>query len=317
VKLNIVVPCYNEQEVFPETSRRLEALLERLCRAGKIDPDSQLTFVDDGSRDATWQLIEAEAARCRRVFGIKLSRNRGHQNAALAGILLAKGDAVVTIDADLQDDIEAIEQMVDLHRAGIDIVYGVRGDRSSDSWFKRGSAGAFYSLLGLFGVELVRHHADFRLMSRRAVEALREFREANLYLRGIVPLLGFSSAQVIYSRSSRFAGTSKYPLAKMLALAVDAISSFSTVPLKIVTTLGLCVFVGTLVMSLWALSVGLFTDHAVPGWTSTVLPMFLLGGVQILCLGVLGTYLGRLYMEVKGRPRYFIDRTAGGSESND
>lgn len=308
LKLQIVVPCYNEQEVLPETCRQLDALLERLIASGKISPDSGILFVDDGSRDATWTLIEYEARMRRRVAGIKLSRNQGHQNAVLAGMMATDGDAVVTIDADLQDDIEAIEKMVDRYCEGCEVVYGVRADRSTDTFFKRSTALLFYRLLAAFGVDLVHNHADFRLMSRRAIDALREYREVNLYLRGIVPLIGYRSATVEYDRKERFAGESKYPLSKMLKLAVQAVTSFSTVPLQIITLVGLSVFAGAMGVSTWVLWVSLFTDRAVPGWASTVLPMTMLGGIQILCIGVIGAYLGKIYSETKSRPRYFIDR---------
>jgi polyisoprenyl-phosphate glycosyltransferase len=311
MKLQIVVPCYNEEAVLPEAARQFDALLGRMIESGLIAADSGVTFVDDGSRDRTWALIEQEAANRGRVGGIKLSRNRGHQNAVLAGLLSVDGDAVVTVDADLQDDIEAIVRMVEECRNGCDIVYGVRADRSSDTLFKRGTAQLFYRLLGLFGVELVYNHADFRLMSRRAIEALGQYREVNLYLRGIVPLIGFRTTCIEYQRRERFAGESKYPLKKMLKLALDAITSFSTVPLQVISILGFLVFLGSMLISLWVLWVSFFTDRSVPGWASTVLPMYFLGGVQILCMGVVGAYLGKLYAEIKARPRYFIDRTAG------
>lgn len=309
VKLDIVVPCYNEQEVLRETARQLEALVESMISVHKVSASSRILFVDDGSNDDTWSLIQAEAIKSPRVAGLRLSRNRGHQNAVLAGLMSADGDAVVTVDADLQDDITVIEAMVDEYRRGCDVVYGVRDDRSTDSIFKRTTAVGFYRVLSFFGVELVHNHADFRLMSRRAVAALRQYREINLYLRGIVPLIGFRSTSVAYARKERFAGTSKYPLRKMLALALEAITSFSTVPLQIITVLGFVVFAGSMLASAWVLWVALFTERAVPGWTSTVLPIMFLGGLQILCLGVIGAYLGKVYGEIKARPRYFVDDT--------
>jgi glycosyltransferase involved in cell wall biosynthesis len=226
-------------------------------------------------------------------------------------MMYVSGDAVITIDADLQDDIHAIERMVDACLAGYDIVYGVRADRSTDSRFKRGTAVAFYRLLALFGLEMVHNHADFRLTSRRVIEALREYREVNLYLRGIVPLIGFRSTSVEYERKERFAGESKYTIKKMVKLALDGITSFSTVPLQIITLFGFIVFAGSMMISAWVLWVVFFTNRAVPGWASTVLPMYFLGGIQLLCLGVVGEYLGRIYGEVKSRPRYFIDQTIG------
>lgn len=315
-KLHIVVPCYNEQEVLPEACRQFDALLGRLVEAGKIAAGSGIIFVDDGSADATWALIE-QAARARpRVAGLKLSRNRGHQNAVLAGLMTADGDAVITIDADLQDDIDAIERMVDRHLEGCDIVYGVRSDRGTDSVFKRNSALLFYRALAWFGVELVHNHADFRLMSRRAIEALRDYREVNLYLRGIVPLIGYRSATVEYERRLRFAGESKYPLGKMIKLAMQAITSFSTVPLQIITVTGFVVFAGAMAVAAWVLWISLFTERAVPGWASTVLPMTVLGGIQILCLGVIGAYLGKIYGEVKSRPRYVIEQITQPAAAN-
>lgn len=307
--LAIVVPCYNEEEVLSESASQFDALLQRLVEAGKIAPDSRITFVDDGSRDGTWSLIEKESVLRRRVSGIKLSRNRGHQNAVLAGMTMVEGDAVVTIDADLQDDIGAIEAMVDAYANGCDIVYGVRADRSSDTLFKRSTAVLFYRLLAFLGVELVHNHADFRLMSRRAVEALREYREGNLYLRGIVPQIGFRSTCVEYVRKERFAGESKYPFIKMVKLAVEAITSFSTAPLQLITTLGFVVFCAAMMISGWVLWTSLFTDRAVPGWASTALPLYFLAGIQILCVGIIGAYLGKVYSEVKARPRFFIDQT--------
>lgn len=308
MKLHIVVPCYNEQDVLPEAARQFDALLERLIGSGKIAPDSGIIFVNDGSSDATWALIEQEARSRPRVAGLSLSRNRGHQNAVLAGLMTADGDAVVTIDADLQDDISAIEQMVDCYLDGYDIVYGVRADRSTDTRFKRRSATLFYRLLAFFGVEVVHNHADFRLMARCAVEALRDYREVNLYLRGIIPLLGFRTTTVAYDRKERFAGESKYPVGKMIKLALQAITSFSTVPLQMITLIGFLVFAGAMGVAAWVLWGSLFTDDVVPGWASTVLPIMVLGGIQILSIGVIGAYLGKLYSEVKSRPRYVIDK---------
>ncbi len=307
--LKIVVPCYNEESVLHEASHQFNVLLQRLIDAGKVSHESRVVFVDDGSQDNTWSIIESFSQSYQLLAGIKLSKNRGHQNAVLAGIMSVSGDAVVTIDADLQDDINVIEKMVDAYIGGSDIVYGVRADRSTDTTFKRNSALLFYKMLSLFGVEMIVNHADFRLMSRRAIEALREYREVNLYLRGIVPLIGFRSTTLEYTRQERFAGTSKYPLSKMLKLAIEGVTSFSVVPLQIITMLGFTVFAGSVILLAWVLAVRLLTGDAVPGWASTVLPIYFLGGIQILCLGVIGSYLGKIYMEVKSRPRYFIDKT--------
>jgi polyisoprenyl-phosphate glycosyltransferase len=316
-RLAIVVPCYNEQDALPRTARELLGLCDRMTSRGVIAADSELYFVDDGSRDGTWALIDRLANAERGVRGIKLSRNRGHQNAILAGMFEAEGDIVVTIDADLQDDASVIEAMVNAHRRGADIVYGVRARRETDSPFKRLSAQLYYRILLLLGVDIVFNHADFRLMSRRAIEALRAHDEVNLFLRGIVPTLGFPSEIVHYERAERMAGESKYPLRKMLALAADGITSFSAVPLRLIATLGLVMFVTSLLLSLWVLWIRLFTSKAVPGWASLTLPMYLLAGIQLLSVGVVGEYVGKIYMETKRRPRYFIERISGGRGRSD
>jgi glycosyltransferase involved in cell wall biosynthesis len=307
-RIGIVVPCYNEEEVLPETGRRLTALLQAMMTDGRVAAGSQVVFVDDGSRDRTWEMIEGMANSDTRIGGIKLSRNRGHQNALLAGLYTCDADILLSVDADLQDDIRVIPEMVQAHARGAQIVYGVRSDRTSDGLFKRATAVGFYRVISALGAESVYNHADFRLMSRRAVEALKSFREVNLFLRGMVPLIGFRSAIVNYTRSERFAGESKYPLGKMIALALDAVTSFSIAPLRFISALGVLVFLLSAAMGLWTLWVRLFTDRAVPGWTSTLLPIYLLGGIQILCIGVLGEYLGRVYQETKARPRYIIEK---------
>lgn len=310
-QLAIVVPCYNEQEVLPETCARMTALLARLQSAGKIGAESRVYFVDDGSYDGTWSVITGFVRANLPVIGVKLSRNRGHQNALLAGLLLAQGDAIVSVDADLQDDIDAIEQMLDLFHGGCDIVYGVRKRRPTDTLLKRLSAETFYRLLSAMGAQTIFNHADYRLLSRRAIDALRRFREVNLYLRGIVPLIGFRSAIVEYERSGRYAGKSKYPLRKMVALALDAITSFSVVPLRLISLLGFVVFAGSMAVTGWALWITLVRDTAIPGWASVVLPMYFLGGIQLLALGAIGEYLGKLYTEAKSRPRFFIEQIVG------
>ena len=318
VRLGIVVPCFNEEEVLPETARRLAELLRRLVEKGLISPESRLYFVDDGSRDKTWPLIRALCAANDMYAGIKLSRNRGHQNALLAGLFLAEGDAIVSIDADLQDDVERIEEMVLHYTAGSDVVLGVRSDRRSDSLLKRLSAESYYRLLSAMGVKITFNHADYRLMSRRAIDSLREYKEANLFLRGVIPLIGYKTTTVEYVRSERFAGESKYPLGKMVALAVEGITSFSAAPLRMIMGLGLAVCASSIAFALWAVSVRLFTDAAVPGWASTVVPIYFLGGVQLLCIGVIGEYLAKVYMEVKGRPRFIVDEfIEGGSVRED
>lgn len=310
VHLNLVVPCYNEELALPETSRQLLALLDRMQAAGMADAKSSVTFVDDGSTDRTWQLIEDLHRIDARVHGIKLSRNRGHQNALLAGLLSAQGEVLISLDADLQDDIEAIPRMLQVHRQdGVDIVYGVRARRDADTAFKRCTARAYYSLLRRFGVDVVPDHADFRLMSRRALDALRNFREVNLFLRGIIPLLGFRTAIVTYDRLSRLAGESKYPLLKMVRLALEGIFSFSTVPLQWITVMGAAFAIASIGFGLWALAIKLFTDLAVPGWASIVVPMYFLGGLQLLALGIIGGYLSRIYSESKQRPRFIIEKS--------
>jgi glycosyltransferase involved in cell wall biosynthesis len=307
-RLAIVVPCFNEEEVLPETARRLTALLQGMTADGRIAPDSQVVFVDDGSRDRTWEMIEMLASGDPRVGGIKLSRNRGHQNALLAGLYTCEADVLLSVDADLQDDIRVIPEMLEAYARGAQVVYGVRNDRTSDGFFKRATAQGFYRLIRALGAESIYNHADFRLMSRRAVEALKTFREVNLFLRGMVPLIGFKSAIVYYTRSERFAGVSKYPMRKMIALALDAVTSFSVAPLRFITGIGFAVFLLSAAMGMWTLWVRLFTDRAVPGWTSTLLPIYLLGGIQILCIGVIGEYLGKVYQETKARPRYIIEK---------
>ena len=305
--LSIVVPCYNEEAVLPESIKRLVALLDRLTSSARVADGSHVIFVDDGSSDSTWSVIRAYHVDDKRIRGIKLSANRGHQLALMAGLFAAEGSATVSIDADLQDDIDVIESMLSAFRAGADIVYGVRRRRESDSGFKRLSAESYYRLLRWFGVKVVFNHADYRLLSRRALDALKQFPEANLFLRGIVPLIGFRSDIVYYDRDARFAGASKYSLRRMLALAVDGVTSFTAVPLRLISMLGLVVSIGSIAMIVWALWTKLFTSNAVPGWASSVIPIYFLGGVQLLSIGVLGEYVAKIYLETKRRPRYFIE----------
>ncbi len=308
VALSIVVPCYNEEDVLPEMTKRLSAFLDDLMHRQIISEVSRIYLVDDGSKDQTWSLIEQQVAINSRVTGIKLSRNRGHQNALLSGLLHAEGDAIISVDADLQDDLNAIEQMVEEFNAGKDIVYGVRKQRDTDTRFKRVTAEGYYRLLALMGVEVVFNHADYRLLSRRAIEALRQFREVNLFLRAVIPLLGFSSSIVYYQRKERFAGESKYPLRKMLSLAWQGITSFSAVPLRMITVTGFMIFLGSLSITLWAVGIRLFSDQTVPGWASTVVPIYLMGGIQLLGIGVIGEYLAKTYMETKARPLFIIEQ---------
>lgn len=303
----IVAPCYNEAEVLPETTRRLLGLLDRLIHAGKAAAGSHVVYVDDGSNDDTWTAIRDFNRQDARIKGIKLSANRGHQIALIAGLFSAEGDVVISIDADLQDDVDAVEAMLDAYRNGHEVVYGVRQLRSADSFFKRHTAQSYYKLLSALGVKLVFNHADYRLLSRRAVEALKQYGEVNLFLRGIVPLIGFRSTVVHYQRAERFAGASKYPLRKMLLLAIDGVTSFTAFPLRLIAVLGLLVSFASLGMILWVLWIKLFTDAAIPGWASSVIPIYFLGGIQLLSIGVLGEYVAKIYFETKRRPRYFIE----------
>ena len=313
--LSIVVPCYNEEAVLLETYTRLSALRDRLIANGKISRRSDIVFVDDGSCDRTWNIIDAWAREGAPVVGVKLSRNCGHQNALLAGLASAQGDAVITIDADLQDDESAIERMVDAFHEGNEVVYGVRAKRDTDTWFKRNTARTFYRGMKALGVQTVIDHADYRLLSRRAVKYLDQFNEVNLFLRGVIPLLGLRSAVVHYDRRARFAGESKYPLRKMLEFAWNGVTSFSTAPLRAIALLGFILSLACLVLAGWVLAVKFFSSNAVPGWASTILPIYFLGGVQLLCAGVLGEYVGKIYMEIKRRPRFLVERVAGQSHS--
>ena len=316
-ELSIVVPCFNEEAVLIHTNEILLGLLQNLITTKKVAQSSCIYYVDDGSADGTWNFIQACAQQSESVAGIKLSGNCGHQNALLAGLFNVPGDLVVSIDADLQDDIAAIGAMVDLSAQGADIVYGVRDDRAVDTFFKQYTAKIFYRLLGLFGGKIVQNHADFRLMSRRAIDGLKQFGEVNLFLRGIVPLLGFKSSIVYYKRGMRLAGESKYPFRKMLSFAWEGITSISIAPLRFITATGAVIFTLTMLMSLFVVGVRLFTDRAIAGWASTVLPIYFLGGIQLLAIGVLGEYLGKIYKEVKARPRFLIEAWCGKLDLND
>jgi len=306
--LSVVLPCYNEEEVLNETASRLLLLFDRLQTNNKISNNSKIYFVDDGSRDKTWEIIETLSAAHTPMHGIKLSRNRGHQNALLAGLFTAEGDALISIDADLQDDVNVIEQMVDQYNEGNEIVYGVREERKTDTPFKRITAEGFYGIMHLMGVDIVFNHADYRLLSRNVIEHLKEYKEVNLFLRAMVPLVGFKSSNVYYERAERFAGESKYPLKKMLSFAWDGITSFSIMPLRFITATGFILFIVTILMTAWILGTKLFTDNAIPGWASTVLPIYFIGGVQVLSIGIVGEYIGKIYMETKGRPRFIIEK---------
>lgn len=302
-KLYVVVPCYNEEAVLPETTRRLGEKLHAMMAAGAISADSRVLFVDDGSRDRTWELIEQAHAQDELFTGAKLSRNRGHQNALLAGLMTAKdcADMVISMDADLQDDINAMDKFVEEYYAGHDIVYGVRSSRATDTAFKRLTGEGFYKVMRKLGVEIVNNHAEYRLMSRRALEALSKYDERNLFLRGIVPLLGYPAAIVPYERAERFAGETKYPLKKMLSFAIEGITSFSVKPLTFITWLGI------LIMAISALTM-IINAIAGGGLSLVACSIWLMGGIQLLCTGVLGEYIGKIYSEVKRRPRYFIEK---------
>ncbi len=308
----MVLPCYNEEEVLPETSRRLSEKIRGMISDGTIAENSRILFVDDGSRDTTWQLISALCKDDPLFQGVRLAATRGHQNALLAGLMVASGicDMAISMDADLQDDIGVIDAMVEKYTAGADIVYGVRSDRKTDSFFKRTTARSFYKLMHGMGAETVYDHADFRLMSQRALKALAQYGEVNLFLRGIVPMLGFETQIVEYSRAKRFAGESKYPLRKMLSFALEGITSLSVKPIRMITGLGFGIFMVSIVVLIYSL-VRYFTGHTIPGWTTTVLSVWAIGGLMMISLGVIGEYIGKIYLESKARPRYLIEEYLG------
>ena len=303
-----VIPCYNEEAVLPETTRRMTDKLNAMRAAGLIGEKSRILYVDDGSKDRTWELVSQFNRENPWVEGVKLSHNRGHQHALLCGLMSAmpRCDAAISMDADLQDDIDALDQFVKKFQEGCDVVYGVRNKRDTDTWFKRTTAEGFYKVMQLLGVDVVFNHADYRLMSKRALEALSEYKEVNLFLRGIVPLIGYRSDYVYYDRHERFAGESKCPLKKMLSFALDGITSFSVKPLKLISNLGILISVLSILGLLYAL-ISYFAGWAVTGWTAIVCSIWLLGGLQMLCLGVVGGYIGKIYSEVKARPRYRVE----------
>ena len=318
-RLAIVVPCYNEEEVLGMSSEALRGVLNDLVSKGKISPDSFVLFVNDGSADRTWSLIEEEHSKYPgQVFGVKLARNVGHQYALTAGLITAADmcDVSVSIDADLQDDVAVIEEMIDKYHEGCDIVYGVRKERKTDTFFKRFTAQSFYKVMAKMGVKTVYNHADFRLMSSRALREFSNYGEYNLFLRGIVPLIGYKTDCVYYDRKERAAGVSKYPLKKMLALAFDGISSFSTRPIDMILTAGfVSVFLSFLAL-IYAL-VSYFTNNVEPGWTSIIISIWFLGGMQLLAIGLVGKYVGKTYIEVKHRPRYNIEKVLADDTSKD
>lgn len=307
--LYIVVPCFNEEACLGETTKRLSQKLKSLIAAGSINKKSRIVYIDDGSKDKTWEIIESFKNP---VIGIKLSRNRGHQNALLAGLMYAKdhADVVISMDADLQDNIDAIDKMLEKYSVGYEIVYGVRSERKKDSAFKRNTALAFYKLMNKLGAEVVYNSADYRLMSKRAVNELSNFKETNLFLRGLVPLIGLKSAEVKYPRAERFAGKSKYPLKKMLKFAWDGITSFSIKPIRMVLWLGVLIFIISLLITIYALIMKLI-GSVVSGWTFIICSIWILGGLQMISLGLVGEYVGKIYAESKGRPRFIIEKIVG------
>lgn len=307
--LYIVVPCYNEEAVLHETSKRLKEKMTALINDKKISDKSRVLFVDDGSKDKTWEIIEELHGSDDLFSGLKLSRNKGHQNALLAGLMTAKelADISISMDADLQDDINVVDQFVDKYHDGCDIVYGVRSSRKTDTAFKRGTAGMFYKFMRLLGVDIIDNHADYRLISKRALEALSQFKEVNLFLRGIVKQIGFKSDIVYYERSERFAGESKYPLKKMLAFAFDGITSFSVKPIRLVTVVGFLVFLISISMIIYTI-VQTCLGNTEAGWSSLMCSIWFLSGLQIMALGIVGEYIGKIYTEVKARPKYIIDK---------
>lgn len=306
--LTIVVPCYNEQEVLPETVKELGGVLEKLIKDGKVSPQSKILFVNDGSKDKTWKLISKYTKEYEYVTGIKFSRNYGHQNALLAGMAVAVkySDMIITIDADLQDDIYAIPKMIEKYNESYDVVYGVRNSRETDTFFKRRTALAFYGLMGKLGVNLIPDSADYRLLSKRATESLLAFKERNLFLRGMVPLVGYDSAKVYYARKERFAGKSKYPLSKMLHFALDGITSFSIAPIHLILYLGMLTVIFSIMMMIYTL-VEKINGHIVSGWASLMISIWFLGGVQLISISIIGEYIGKIFSEVKHRPRFNIE----------
>ncbi|MDR7091078.1 MULTISPECIES: glycosyltransferase family 2 protein [Cellvibrio] len=309
--LAVVIPCYNEEEMLPKTLATMLNLRDSMIAKGKINQESKIYLVDDGSKDKTWKILAEEAAKNSALVAIKLSRNKGHQNALYAGLCTTTEDITVSIDADLQDDPQNIEAMVDEYLKGNDVVYGVRSARHTDTFFKRFTAEGYYHLMKKMGVDLVFNHADFRLLSRRALESLKEYDESNLFLRGIVREVGYPSSVVEYERQAREAGESKYPLKKMLSFAWKGITAFSTAPLRMITVLGLLSGFASFSLIAWVLVVRLFTDNAAPGWASVLLPLLFIGSVQLICLGIIGEYLSKIYEEVKRRPKFHISDIVG------
>lgn len=310
--LYLVVPCYNEEEVLPETSKQLRVKMRTLMEKGEISEKSRIMFVNDGSKDKTWEMISALHEEDSIFQGVCLSRNRGHQNALLAGLMTAKNfcDIAISLDADLQDDIGAIDEMVEQYHNGYDVVYGVRSSRETDTFFKKSTAEGYYKVMKSMGADIVFNHADYRLMSKQALEGLSEFGEANLFLRGIVPMISSNSTNVYYARKERMAGESKYPLKKMLAFAWEGITSLSTKPIRMITGLGAAVFIISIVMLIYSL-VRHIMGETITGWTSTMMSVWAIGGLQLFSIGIIGEYIGKVYLETKQRPRYMISKYLG------
>lgn len=317
--LYLVIPCYNEEEVLYETSSRLLIKLNSMVKEGIVSHKSRILFVNDGSKDKTWDIIKELHQKNNIFSGINLSRNRGHQNALLAGLMIAKdyADMVISLDADLQDDINVMDKFVEECRKGNDIVYGVRSSRDKDTFFKKYSALFFYKLMNKMGGEIIYNHADYRLMSKRALNSLSEYKEVNLFLRGIVPLIGYDYSVVEYERNQRFAGESKYPLKKMIIFAMDGITSFSIKPIRIISVLGFVIFILSFLALIYSLTAN-FLNNTVAGWTSIVISIWMIGGIQLLSVGVIGEYIGKIYSETKNRPRFIIkDSLIDGEKSNE
>ena len=314
-RLFCVIPCYNEQEVLNETAKRLKEKIKSLILMGKISDDSRILFVNDGSKDDTFNIIKKLHEEDKLFQGINLSKNMGHQNALMAGLMTAKDlcDMAISLDADLQDDINAIDAMVDKFNEGADIVYGVRSRRDTDTFFKKYTAESYYKIMAKLGADTVYNHADYRLMSRRALMALSEFGEVNLFLRGIVPMIGFNTDIVYYERAERFAGESKYPLKKMISFAIEGITSLSTKPIKMITTLGMSILFITALVVIYSL-VRFFTGHTIPGWTTIVMSVWAIGGLTVFSIGIIGEYIGKIYLETKNRPRFIIESYVGDEE---
>ncbi len=315
--LYLVIPCYNEEEVLTETSSQLRKKIQSLVEKGKISPQSRIVFVNDGSKDKTWEIISKLHEEDKIFQGIKLSRNKGHQNALLCGLMTVKDhcDMTISLDADLQDDINAIDEMVEKYYEGCDVVYGVRSARDTDTFFKKFTAEGFYKVMKMMGADVVFNHADYRLMSRRALDGLQSFKEVNLFLRGVVPMIGYKSDSVYYERKERFAGESKYPLKKMLAFAWEGITSLSTKPIKMISVLGGIIFIVSIIMLIYSI-VRHFMGATEIGWTSTIVSIWAIGGLQLLAIGIIGEYIGKVYLETKERPKFIVEKYLSDDDRN-